>query len=141
MQLNEQQVIKSKVRAAHFGKWWKSNRGNHKGYQWLCTHSRRITYAYNLPPFTWDEVQTITKRWHNSEHKRISRKDAWTLWKIMHPLMNERTKRLQTTGEFLLASKAGHKAARKQSLSTNQPKKEVDIQYKTSRLTNQNKVL
>ena len=94
--------------------------------------AKRVAYAYNLPPYSFDQVQTITKRYLNSDYKRMSRKDCWTLWKMCNPLKNARVDRLQSTGDYLMEAKSKAKT----DINTVMPKKEVTIVYKSkSKLT------
>ena len=120
-------------RVMQFNVWWRQNRHQSKGFTWLSMQAKRIAYAYNLPPFSFDQVQTITKRYLNSDYKRLSRKDCWTLWKMCHPLKSHRIDRLKSTADYLMEAKSKPKA----DINTDKPKKEtrtVEVVYKT-RLT------
>lgn len=110
-------------RSAEFQRWWRSHRTpNSKGLLWLVHHAKRIAFGYNLPPYTWDQVQYITKRYLNSEHRRMSRRDAWTLWKVTHPLSNDRINRIRTTADYLFRAK--------NDKNTKDSKKTVTVVYK-----------
>lgn len=114
-------------RSAEFNRWWRChNIANSKGLLWLVHHAKRIAFGYNLPPYTWDQVQYITKRYLNSEHRRMSRRDAWTLWKVTHPLCNDRIQRIQTTGDYLLSAK--------DNKNTKLTKKPVVVIYKNKKV-------
>ena len=114
-----------RARVNTFNAWWRNNRNKPKAFHWLTAHAKRVAYAYNLPPFTFDEIITINKRYQHSTHKRMSRGDAWKLWKFIHPLHTNRIQRIVSTGEFLMEAK--------HNKSTVKPKKEVTIVYKTKK--------
>ena len=78
-----------------FQNWWNKNHHRRKGHDWLCAHARRIAYAYFFPPELFDDIQYITKRYYNSEYKRLSHINAWMLWKFVHPLHNNRIKAIE----------------------------------------------
>jgi len=110
------------TRVKNFSYWWRKNKNNNKAFLWLTSHAKRIAFSYNLPPYTWDEICTINKRHLHSEHKRMSRGDAWKLWKFVHPLATNRIDRITASGEFLMEQKLNK--------STLKPKKEVTVVYK-----------
>ena len=115
----------SRARVVTFNAWWRNNRNNTKAFLWLTAHAKRIAYAYNLPPFTFDEITTINKRYLHSTHKRMNRSSAWKLWKFIHPLSTNRIQRIIATGEHLMMAK--------HNKSTVKPKKEVTVVYKTKK--------
>jgi len=119
MQNNKSSRVKT------FNQWWRRSRNNHRSLTWLTSHAKRIAFAYNLPPHTWDEIIHINKRFLNSEYKRMSRRDAWKLWKFIHPLSTNRIQRISDTGDYLMSAK--------HDKNTSKPKKEVTIVYKNKK--------
>lgn len=94
----EQQQIK---RRQHFTKWWRVNKKRNKALVWLTKEARRCIFAYAIDPHQFTEIQTIVKRFNNSEYKTMSRRDSWRLWKLLHPLPRKRIQQLQATAEHL----------------------------------------
>ena len=81
---------KSKLRTDKFKQWWRKNRKHSKAHTWLCVQSRRIAFAYNLHSQTCDEIMFITKRFNQSEYKKLTQDEAHTLWRLVNPLPHER---------------------------------------------------
>lgn len=97
-------VHKNKIRRVikhNFVKWWSVNHHRKPSHTWLCRNARRVSYAYNLEPAAFEDVQYITKRFYASEWPRLSSKEAWKLWKLCHPTITERNERLLSTAEYL----------------------------------------
>lgn len=118
------------ARVKTFNNWWRKNKRNPKAMLWLTSHAKRIAFAYNLPPHTWDEITTINKRFLHSEYKRMNRASAWKLWKFTHPLSTNRIERIGDTADYLMDAK--------HNKNTSKPKKEVTVVYKNKkRLTDQ----
>jgi len=88
-------------RIKRFNKWWSLNKTHRPSHHWLVKHTRRIVYDYNIAPDAWDRAKHISKRYALSEYKKLSRSDAWFLWRITHPLHSERIERLLATAVFL----------------------------------------
>ena len=70
---------------------------------------------YAMPPESFSHVQSITKRFFNSDHKKLKQSDAWTLWRISHPLHFERVARLKTHAAFLEIQNEQFKTNRKEN--------------------------
>ena len=95
-------------RRIQFDNWWRRNHHNSKGHSWLAKHAKRVAYAYNIGPSAFDTITFICKRFFNSDFKRLNSKDAWTLWKLVHPLYRDRLARLTDTAEHLHTVKSKH---------------------------------
>lgn len=108
----ELQVAKRKK---HFNRWWGKNHHRSKAQVWLAYHARTFGFAYALPPEAFSHIQTITKRFFSSEHRRLKKTDAWYLWKITHPLTNDRIKRMMATAEYLKIAKEDFKKQKKET--------------------------
>lgn len=113
------------ARVNSFNRWWRRSKRNHSSLVWLTSHAKRVAFAYNIPPHTWDEVIHINKRFLHSEYKRLSRRDAWKLWKFIHPLSTNRIARITATGDYLLSVK--------HDKSTKSTKKPVTVVYKNKK--------
>lgn len=87
-------------RIQRFRKWWAMNKTHRPSHHWLVKHTKRIMHDYNIGPDAWDKAKQVTKRYALSEYKKLSRSDAWFLWRITHPLHNERIERLLATALF-----------------------------------------
>ena len=57
-------------------------------------------HNYNIPPEQFDHTVKLIKRYNLSEYKRLNAKDAYFLWRLTHPSMNERRERLLATAIF-----------------------------------------
>mgnify|MGYP007073193790 CR=1 FL=1 len=88
-------------RIKQFSKWWKNNKTNRKASRWLTKHAQRCVHDYCMPPDVFDKTKAITKRYNLSEYKRLTRSEAWFLWRITYPLHTERVQRILATGAFL----------------------------------------
>lgn len=99
-------------RKNNFARWWTKNHHRSKAHVWLAYHARTFGFAYALPPEAFNEVQKITKRFFASDHRRLNKKSAWFLWKITHPLSNERNQRMLATAEYLKIQKEEFKQAK-----------------------------
>lgn len=88
-------------RKAQFEKWWRKAHNNKRAHHWLTKHTKRIMTDYNIAPECWDQCKTIIKRYNLSEYKRLHSADAWFLWRITHPLPDEKYHRILTTAMFL----------------------------------------
>ena len=88
-------------RIKRFRKWWKINKTHRPSHHWLVKHSRRCIYEFASPPEVWDKVKQTCYRYTNSEYKKLSRSDAWFLWRVTHPLENDRVQRILATAAFL----------------------------------------
>ena len=84
-----------------FHKWWRLNKTHRPSHHWLVRHTKRIMYLYSIAPEAWDVAKHITKRYELSDYKKLSRSNAWFLWRITHPLHNERIERLMASAVFL----------------------------------------
>ena len=73
---------------------------------------------YNIAPETWDHTKAVCKRYNLSEYKRLCETDARFLWRVTHPVMDERISRLQSTAEFYRAERDLKKNERKHSNPT-----------------------
>lgn len=93
----------SESRQKRFIKWWSRNSHRQTAHYWLTKTSQRVLHEYAVPPNMWDECKRIIKRYNLSEHKRISQTDAYTLWRLVHPLMTERIQRLTATAAHYAA--------------------------------------
>lgn len=79
-----------KKRKVKFERWWYKARRYQRAQQWLVSHSKRIAFAYNLHPTAFDEIQFICRRFNLSTHKKLKKKDAMTLFRLVNPLPHER---------------------------------------------------
>jgi len=79
-----------KKRKNKFERWWYKARRYQKAQTWLVMHSKRIAFAYNLHPTAFDEIQFICKRYNLSTYKKLKKKDAMTLYRLVNPLPHER---------------------------------------------------
>lgn len=82
-------------RWADFARWWQVNHHRRRGHDWLCGHAKRIAFAYFFQPEAFDEIKFITRRYWNSEYKRLTHWDAWKLWRFTHPLPNARIRAIE----------------------------------------------
>ena len=121
-------------RRQHFHRWWRKNNKARRSHDWLAFHARRVAYGYHMMPGVFDRVKHITKRYHNSEYKRLGERDAWTLWKLIHPLHTERVERLLLTTEHLIQAKAELESAKKTIKSTIPDKKTFTVERKVRRV-------
>lgn len=94
MQKDQQKRIKQ------FSKWWKNNKTHRPSHRWLTKHTLRCLHDYALAPEQWTVGKAIIKRYNLSEYKVLSRSNAWTLWRLTHPLHNERVERILATAMF-----------------------------------------
>ena len=101
-------------RRNNFARWWRKNRTRSKAHTWLAHYTRNVVYTYAMPPEQFTGVNLITKRFFNSEYKRLGQSSAWTLWKIAHPLETVRINRIQTTAAYLDAKTQELKTAKKE---------------------------
>jgi len=81
---------KQKTRNYKFDLWWNKNKKHQRATTWLVYHSKRIAFAYNLHSQAFDEIMFICKRYHLSQYKRLTKKDAKTLYRLVNPLPHER---------------------------------------------------
>jgi hypothetical protein len=88
-----------------FNRWWNKRHHNHSAHLWLCNHARRTARDLFLPPVATDTVYYITKRYFKSEYKLLTKTDAWTLWRLIHPVQNRRTERMLQLAEQLRETK------------------------------------
>ena len=96
---------KTLKRRADFLRWWNINHHRTKAHVWLSHHSRNYAFSYAFTPEKFTAVTNITKRFFNSEHKKLNQRAAWTLWKLTHPHPTEREKMISRTGAYLLIQK------------------------------------
>ena len=89
-----------KSRRQHFAKWWSKNHHRTNAHHWLVKNARRVAHAMNVGPTVFEDVQYITKRFNESEYKRLKQSDAWTLWKVCHPTPARRIQELVETAEY-----------------------------------------
>ena len=97
--------IKQTEKRKNFDKWWKKNSHNQRGHHWMTKNAQRILHEYAVPPEMFQECKRIIKRYNLSEYKRMNSTDAYTLWRLIHPDMNERIQRLATTAAYYAAQK------------------------------------
>lgn len=88
---------KKRSRRTRFASWWHRNHHKQQAHRWLTKNSSRIAKCFYLPPDLYEDVSYICKRFAKSEHKRLTQKDAWTLWRVCHPTVNQRTQSLAQT--------------------------------------------
>ena len=112
--MNPRVVAQSEKRQKNFSKWWRKNHHRHKAHVWLAYYARNFAFSYALPPEAFGTVQTITKRFFASEHKRLKKSEAIFLWRITHPLSNDRNKIMLRTAESLKIAKEQLKQAKKE---------------------------
>lgn len=103
----------SESRQKKFTQWWKKNSHNPRAHHWLTKHSQRVLHSYAVPPDMWDHSKNIIKRYNLSEFKRIKMEDAYTLWRLVHPLMDERIKRLELTAAHFEAMEKNFRKTQK----------------------------
>ena len=96
------------TRIRKFRKWWSMNKTHRPSHHWLIKHTKRIMHDYNIGPEAWDHCKTITKRYNLSQYKKLSRSDAWFLWRVTHPLQDERVERLLATAVFYQQQQENH---------------------------------
>jgi len=101
-------------RRQKFAGWWKRNHHHTSAHIWLSYHARNWAYTYALPPESFSEIQRVTKRFFKSEHKRLSQNHAWYLWKVTHPLLDDRIAQLAATAGHLSVQKAELKQLKKE---------------------------
>jgi hypothetical protein len=126
-------VSSKQFRRNNFRRWWRKNNKNQKAQDWLTYHSRRVAYGYHMRPGVFDLVQYITKRYFKSEYKRLTERNAWTLWKLIHPLHTERVERMTDTATHLIAAKEELESVKRANKSTFNDKKTVIVERKTRR--------
>ena len=97
----------------NFNKWWRKNSHRQTGHHWLTKTANRILHEYAVPPEMFDECKRIIKRYNLSEYKRMNSTDAYTLWRLTHPDMDERIKRLASTAAFFAQQKYEYKKIKK----------------------------
>ena len=90
----------NKERNSNFQRWWDKNHHNKSGHHWLVKHSKRTMHNYNIPPEQFDHTNVVMKRYNLSEYKRLNKTDAYFLWRLTHPTMNQRRERLLATALF-----------------------------------------
>jgi len=88
-------------RKSKFEKWWGQNSHRTTGHTWLTKHARRVLHNYNAPPEQYSHTLTIIKRYNLSVYKRLSKTDAYFLWRLIHPSMSVRATILKSTADFL----------------------------------------
>ncbi len=88
-------------RQRRFIRWWLKNKTHRPSHHWLVKHSKRIIYDYNTAPDQWDKAKQVIRRYTNSDYKKLSRSDAWFLWRLVFPLHTARIERLLATAVFL----------------------------------------
>lgn len=120
-------------RRDRFKAWWKRNENNLRAHKWLVKHSKRCIHDYSVHPEAFTVVTAIAKRYHLSTYKRLNKPNAWTLWKISHPLHNERIERVLATGAFL-REKQDELAAESKSLKTKSKVEELSRNLKARAL-------
>jgi hypothetical protein len=98
-------------RITKFEKWWKKNHHNISGHVWITKNAKRLCHNYNIAPEQYTHAVNIIKRFNCSAYKRLSKKDAEFMWRLLHPTMNQRRERLLATALFLQekAESAGRK--------------------------------
>ena len=57
-------------------------------------------HNYNIPPEQFDHTNAVMKRYNLSEYKRLTCADAYFLWRMTHPTINQRRERLLATALF-----------------------------------------
>ena len=88
-------------RQDNFARWWRKNHHRRPAHTWLASHVKRVAFSYNFPPEVFDAMIFATKRFYNSEYRRLSKDEAWTMWRFTHPLYPDRVKVLMQTSEHL----------------------------------------
>ena len=88
-------------RKKQFGKWWYKNKNHKPAHKWLAHHARERARFWRFHPQTEDEINFITKRYFQSTHKRLSKADAWKLFRIVNPLPHQRLKQIQAEADYL----------------------------------------
>ena len=78
-------------RKQRFKNWWNKKHHSTRAHKWLVKNARRVAFAYYLPPDLFEDVVYISKKFNNSEYKRLSQQDAWCLWRVCNPTVNQRT--------------------------------------------------
>ena len=87
-------------RLEEFNKWWKLNHHHQPSHKWLVKHAKRCMHNYHIAPEQYDWCCAIMKRYNLGLHKRLNSSDAKFLWRLTHPTMNDRRKRLLATALF-----------------------------------------
>lgn len=83
-----------------FAKWWKRNRRNSKAHDWIIHNAKRVAKTYLLHPQVFEEINFIATRFYKSEFRKLNEKDAWKLWRISNPNMDEKMLLLKRAAEF-----------------------------------------
>jgi hypothetical protein len=92
-------------RQAAFQRWWAKNHSNKKAHTWLAHYVRTQVFAYLMAPEVHAQATFLTKRFFSSEHKKLSGKHAYQLWRIAHPTKTGRHQQLTLTAERLAKQK------------------------------------
>ena len=113
--MNPRLLAQSEKRQKNFNRWWNKNHHRNKAHVWLAYYARTFAFSYALPPESFSTVQIITKRFFSSEHRRLKKSEAIFLWRITHPLSNDRNKLMLATAEALKIAKEQIKKAKKEN--------------------------
>ena len=90
----------NKERHRKFNKWWKTNHHYKIAHRWLVKHSKRCAHNYHIAPEQFDHAISVMKRYNLGEYKRLTKADAYFLWRLTHPTINERRERLLASAAF-----------------------------------------
>ena len=117
-------------RRTHFDRWWRKNHSRKQAHHWLAYHARRIAQTYCFGPELFDYVQTLTRAFFKSQYRKLSKTEAWELWRLTHPGVTERTQRLREAGEYYAAKRELSKKA------TETTKKKFTVEVKRRHVIN-----
>jgi len=90
----------NKERHRKFDKWWKTNHHYKIAHRWLVKHSKRCAHNYHIAPEQFDHAISVMKRYNSGVYKRLTKADAYFLWRLTHPTINERRERLLASAAF-----------------------------------------
>lgn len=90
----------NKERHRKFDKWWKTNHHYKIAHRWLVKHSKRCAHNYHIAPEQFDHAISVMKRYNQGVYKRLTKADAYFLWRLTHPTINERRERLLASAAF-----------------------------------------
>ena len=90
----------NKQRHRKFDRWWKTNHHYKIAHRWLVKHSKRCAHNYHIAPEQFDHAISVMKRYNSGVYKRLTKADAYFLWRLTHPTINERRERLLASAAF-----------------------------------------
>ena len=99
-------------REQNFLRWWKKNKQRTPAHEWLCRHAKRMAHSHIFAPAAFDDVKFITKRFFNSDFKKLKRYDAWRLWRLTHPIACERIKVIERSAAVYEQMYENYKSAK-----------------------------